>query len=836
MAEREPFDPGRDQAQTSRRPRAALWLLGLWLLLLAAGGWVAARAQYRADLSAFLPAAPSAEQRVLLDQLRSGVTTRLLLIGIRGGQPEQRQQASRELAQALRTGGPQAGHFDALHNGEGDSWKETGEFLFAHRYLLSPAVDAQRFTVEGLREAFDETASVLGTPAGSLMKPLLWRDPTGETLRMAESMMSANSPRSEGGVWVSRSEPRALLLGTTHADGADLDGQAAAQAAVRAAFAPWAARGLTLELSGPGTFAVQSRASIQHEVERLAWAGTAIMLGLLWLAFGTLRPLGVAMLPVASGVLAGIVAVALGFGTVHGMTLGFGTTLIGEAVDYAIYFLIQSNPPPGVARAGEPGEPGATGQGYRAWLREQWPTVRLGLWTSVAGFAALVGSGFPGLAQLGVFSIAGLLAAAATTRWVLPVLAPDGAPGQGWLGARRRLGRIALRAAQRLPATRALWIGLVALALVWLVWQPTPWRANLSSLSPVTPAALALDASLRADLGASESGSLVAVSGADEQTVLERAEAVGLRLDALVARGLLRGYDSPARLLPSVRRQQARLAALPEAEVLRQRVAQAAQDGPLRADKLVPFVEAVDAQRHLTPLTGASLAGTPLAPLLQAQLVAGAAATTKEPGRPWTALLSLQFPGDDAQAQAAALQALRAALADLPEVRVVQIQSELSALYAHYLREAQWQAGLGALAVVLLLFWHLRAERQALRRLVALLLPLAAAVLLVMGALAAAGVALGVLHLVGFLLVVAVGSNYALFFDHLAQAGSGPVDDSETLASLLLANLTTVASFGLLATSGVAVLAAIGQVVAPGAALALILSAAFQSRRGVARS
>ena len=48
------------------------------------------------------------------------------------------------------------------------------------------------------------------------------------------------------------------------------------------------------------------------------------------------------MLPVATGVLAGIAAVSLGFGQVHGMTLGFGTTLIGEAVDYAIYYLIQA--------------------------------------------------------------------------------------------------------------------------------------------------------------------------------------------------------------------------------------------------------------------------------------------------------------------------------------------------------------------------------------------------------------------------------------------------------------------------------------------------------------
>ena len=57
---------------------------------------------------------------------------------------------------------------------------------------------------------------------------------------------------------------------------------------------------------------------------------------------------------------------------------------------------------------------------------------------------------------------------------------------------------------------------------------------------------------------------------------------------------------------------------------------------------------------------------------------------------------------------------------------------------------------------------------------------------------------LGILHLVGLLLTVAVGSNYALFFDHLRARR--PVDE-DTLASLLLANLTTVVSFGLLAIS-----------------------------------
>ena len=85
------------------------------------------------------------------------------------------------------------------------------------------------------------------------------------------------------------------------------------------------------------------------------------------------------------------------------------------------------------------------------------------------------------------------------------------------------------------------------------------------------------------------------------------------------------------------------------------------------------------------------------------------------------------------------------------------------------------------------------------------------------------GVDFGILHLVGVLLTVAIGSNYALFFDHFRELGEA---DSDTLASLLLANLTTVASFALLAVSGIPVLRAIGEVVAPGALLCLVFSAA----------
>jgi predicted exporter len=186
----------------------------------------------------------------------------------------------------------------------------------------------------------------------------------------------------------------------------------------------------------------------------------------------------------------------------------------------------------------------------------------------------------------------------------------------------------------------------------------------------------------------------------------------------------------------------------------------------------------------------------------------------ERPGGGWSTLIALH-PNERFDAKR-----LEAALAEVPEVQVVNVGDELRSLYRRYLHEAFVQVMLGALAVVLLLGAWLRSGR----RLLAVCEPLLVAVLLTLGGLAVLQVPLGILHLVGLLLVVAVGSNYALFFDQLRETGRA---DEDTLASLMLANLTTVVSFTLIAISDIPALSAIGRVVAPGALLALLLSAAF---------
>src|SRR6202012_166440 len=108
-------------------------------------------------------------------------------------------------------------------------------------------------------------------------------------------------------------------------------------------------------------------------------------------------------------------------------------------------------------------------------------------------------------------------------------------------------------------------------------------------------------------------------------------------------------------------------------------------------------------------------------------------------------------------------------------------------LYDGYLTEAVRLSLLGFVAIVALLLLALRSVTRVLRILAALSL----AVLCVAAGLALAQVHLTILHLIGMLLIIAVGSNYALFFDRRAtdaHPGSVPL----TLASLLIANVATV--------------------------------------------
>jgi predicted exporter len=777
--------------------------LVVWLGCVALAVIVVARAHYSTDLSAFLPAHPTPTQQLLVDQLRDGPASRLILIAIEQADAASRARVSLSLVERLRKD-PQ---FASANNGEAVAGQRDREFLFQHRYLLSEAVNSERFSAAGLNAAIRETIDNLASPGGLIFKSLLPRDPTGELLNIIDQLARSPQPESRDGVWVSGDGSRALAVAQTAASGSDSDAQSRAIDAIRTAFAAAAAesaqagaKSVQLRLSGPGVFAVAARAKIERAAVRLSIASSILVVTLLLLVYRSLPALGLGLLPVATGALVGIAAVALGFGAVHGITLGFGITLIGESVDYSIYFFVQSRQ-------------AHSGADARSWQQLWWPTIRLGMLTSVCGFASLLPSGFPGLKQLGLYSISGLIAAALVTRYVLPALLPAGFTIRDVRPLGLRVGGL-LQRTQPVSGRAILLCGaaLVMIALAVLYHdRESLWNRELSALSPVSTDEQNYDAKLRADLGAADVRDLVIVSGPDMESILRGAEHAARALQSLVDEKVIGGFESPAAYLPSMATQESRRSSLPSAAELRANLNQSVAGLPLRADRLQPFLEDIEATRHAALVTPRDLAGTSLS--------AGFDALILHQRDQWNALLPLRSAAAGGKID---LNRVMAALKDnqVDEARVLDLKQESDALYDNYLAQAIHFSLAGFLALTALLLIALRSPLRVAR----VLTPLVLAVLTVAAGLALAGVQLSILHLVGMLLIVAVGSNYALFFDRQANSEEAG-DEALTLAALIIANASTVIGFGLLSFSQVPVLVALGTTVAPGTFLALLFAA-----------
>jgi predicted exporter len=353
------------------------------------------------------------------------------------------------------------------------------------------------------------------------------------------------------------------------------------------------------------------------------------------------------------------------------------------------------------------------------------------------------------------------------------------------------------------------------------------WNRELAALSPVSAADQAYDAALRSDLGAADVRALVIVSGATLDAALAGAERVAPVLQTLTDAKLIAGFDSPANYLPSAATQEARRGSLPDLEHLRDNLRQALAGLSVRSERLQPFLNDIDAARGAPLITPRDLQGT--------SLRAGFDSLILHQAGHWHALLPLHgaeavrgietdAPIDTARVAAALRQAR------LDGAQVIDLKQESDSLYAGYLTEAIRLSLAGGLAIIALLLVALRSPMRVAR----VLAPLLLAVLTVAAALALCGVQLTILHLVGMLLIVAVGSNYALFFDRQAHRHEAD-GEALTLASLVIANAGTVIGFGLLSFSQVPVLVALGATVAPGAFLALVFAAVL-ARPDVSRA
>jgi predicted exporter len=544
----------------------------------------------------------------------------------------------------------------------------------------------------------------------------------------------------------------------------------------------------TLLRSGTVFYAGEARLSAEREVDLIGAGSLCGMLLMLYLVFRSLRPLALGLLSVGFGIGSALAVTIAVHGELHLITLVFGASLIGEAIDYAIqYFAAHLG-------AGAQWEP-------MAGLRRIAPGLTVALATSLLGYAALMLAPFPALSQIALFALVGLSAAWLSVFLLLPALLVR--PNQ-------RDPEAAVALPQRLlqwwqaRMTRRICLVLAGLLLLLAApgWLQLQGNDDVRLLITRPPVLVAQEEQIRELSGMGNSSQFFLVEGATPDAVLVNEEKLATVLATLAAQDEIAGYQRLSAFVPSIQRQ-AQNHALWQEKVF-------ADETALR--KLFARAELRDdiADQQIAAFKAA--AGHPL--LLEDWLKTPLSTPYRHLwlGPNASGFASLVLPQGIRD-----VSRIRAATADLPGVTLVDKAGSVTRLFRDY---RQWGALwlLGALCLV----YGVLCLRYGWRQAAVVLAPTLLAMALALGVFGYLSTPLTLFNLMGLMLVLGVGVNYAIFLRE-GGAKNAPAA-AATLAGVLLSAGTTLLSFGLLAFSSMPALSGFGLTLLIGVGIAVLLA------------
>jgi len=350
---------------------------------------------------------------------------------------------------------------------------------------------------------------------------------------------------------------------------------------------------------------------IKSDIGRTLWLSLAGIVLVLLLSFGADRRALLVFIPAVFGGAVAMGMLALVYGRVSPMVVGCGSILLGISVDYGIHVIFLASHTPG---------------GNQEVLRETARPIFLASMTTSIALMSLLTSALPGHQQLGVFAASGVVAAAACSLVVLPLLLPSAGPITGGKSG----ATISLWVARMLTVLRRQrWLVGAAVVVLSIVAAFGALRLNvesdLSRYNAMSDAALSDRRMITEVWGSPIGKTSVVLKGSTLNDALTATEKLLHWLDALPDQ--VDTGQSIVALMPSRQTQQANRARWADywnAERLhdvRQRFERAAELRGFRPATLTEFWSSVSA--GTTALTFNDLQATPLGRVLQGYVSLG---------------------------------------------------------------------------------------------------------------------------------------------------------------------------------------------------------------------
>jgi predicted exporter len=524
-------------------------------------------------------------------------------------------------------------------------------------------------------------------------------------------------------------------------------------------------------------------AQARRELSVIGIGSMAGIVLLIWFTFRSLKPVVLIFLPIAIGCLGALSVCWFLFDKIHLITLVFGTSLIGVAQDYGIYFLCKS-------------AAGDAALDLGRLMQRILPALFLALATTLIGYMGLLMTPFPGLRQMAIFSVSGLLFSWLTVVFSFPTLVRV-----------RPVIKIRLPTFLDWPVARRDRLSFVAAGLFGVLavfgWARVDVQDDVRLLqnSPKNLIDDQLKVSRLLDLPAP--GQFYLVRGDTSEAVLRREESLKAKLDFLIEQQLISGYQAISDWVPSAELQTSRRNLI-EQSLLR-------KDGALAAVavKLGESQTWVEAMR--------------------AHLLASARPFTTDDffrspaSEPWRFLWIGKV--GDTYANIVALRGVRRnsltglqqAGSGLEGVQWVDRLADISLLLGNYRRYMSWVLVLSYVTVFGLLYPRYRGASWRV------LAPTALATVVTVAFLGFAGQSLQLFHVLALMLLLGIGIDYGIFFQE-----QGRHSDHTAGLAVGLSALSTLLSFGLLGLSTTPALQAFGVTMAVGIAAVWLFVPCFR--------
>ncbi|MCU8069006.1 MMPL family transporter [Shewanella sp. SM32] len=786
--------------QSSPKWRLAIWLLlmlsaSLWTLQLWQNG-----ARVQSDILAMLP---HLQQDKLTERALNQVEATLadqVYIALVAKDETTAIAAAKLLMQKLETALVATGKNAALtdiRSADMQLGEALGQYYFPHRFKLLTAPQAEALATKDIGNLIEAATAQLYNAFSYANSNLLAQDPLllfpanllalapSSKVRASQGILLANQGDNVAAVVMAKGQESAF---NPNAQLAQMTALTLGLDAVKQSYPD-----ITLLKAGALFHAIAATQTAKSEISILGLASLLGVIALVWLAFRSVMPLLLAIVTISSGLLLAVTFTLSVFGELHLLTLVFGTSLIGIAIDYSFHFYCE--------RLSD------TERNAKATVAYIFPTVTLAFITSALAYVGIGLAPFPGMQQVAIFCAAGLLGAYLTLILAYPLLAGSRLPsGSRPLALAGKYLANLTQLSNRL--TSPLGMSMFALVIVmWCLVGVTKLTVDddIRHLQQSPASVTEPENKLRQLLSGGTDNQFLLVRAASEEALLQQLERVSPQLDAAIANQELGNYVSLSRYLPSHQRQDTayRLQGDIYQTQLEQVLTSLGLDENLKPELQAAYLAAKT--DYITPADFFTLeAGRQLAPLWLAPNDK-ATAYDAEHGTDHGAIVLL---GGIQQ-----IDALKARFANVQSVQLTDKVADISAVMGHY-RLLTLKLLALALGIALLLF----SLNFGIKKAAVVVAVPALAALLTLATLGLTGSPLSLFHALALILVFGIGIDYSLFFASAQNHGKA------VMMAVFMSACSTLLAFGLLAFSQTQAIHYFGLTLSLGIGLTFLLS------------